>query len=48
MPTSEPRLWVVSDTGSEPLVAGALAQEGWHSVSSAVFDPAIELTLASR
>jgi hypothetical protein len=47
LPTSGLRLWVVSDTGSAPIVA-ALAQGGWHAVSSVAFNPGIDLTLATH
>jgi hypothetical protein len=42
------RLWVISDAGSEPMVAAALAQEGWHVVSTGTFKPGIELALDTR
>lgn len=47
-PPSGLRLWVVSDTGSEPVVRAVLSQEGWHAISREAFSPDIELTLDTR
>jgi uncharacterized membrane protein len=46
IPTSGLRVWVVSDTGSEPFVTAALAQAGLHTASNTALNPDIELTLA--
>jgi 4-amino-4-deoxy-L-arabinose transferase-like glycosyltransferase len=48
MPSSGTRLWIVSDTGSQPAVATALAHGGRRTDSITGFNPTIELTLASR
>ena len=47
-PSSGTRLWVVSDTGSQPAVAAALAKNGWRTDSVASFNPIVDVTLASR
>ena len=47
IPSSGTRLWIVSDTGSQPAVATALAQAAWRPNSTTGFNPTIELTLAS-
>ena len=47
-PSSGTRLWVVSDTGSQPAVAAAVAKNGWRTDSVASFNPIVDVTLASR
>lgn len=48
IPSSGTRLWLVSDTGSQPAVAAALAKDGWRTDSVTGFNPVIDVTLASR
>jgi mannosyltransferase len=48
VPAAGQRIWVISDTGSAPLLAAALSRAGWHPISTSELAPAVELVLATR
>ncbi len=48
LPASGSRLLIVSDSGSAPAIAAAMAQSGWRAIAEVVFNPGIELRTATR